>query len=60
MLGRCGNSGRSSEPHLHFHLQDSLAFGHGLGLPAQFLRYRTNGEPVARDEPTRGQYVAPR
>ena len=38
-LGKCGNSGNSSEPHLHFHVQDTprlLADAHGL--PAPFTR----------------------
>lgn len=25
-IGECGNSGNSSEPHLHFHLQDNSVF----------------------------------
>lgn len=31
-LGLCGNSGRSSEPHLHFHLQDNknILFAKGI------------------------------
>jgi len=59
-VGECGNSGRSSEPHLHFHLQDSPEFGMGEGMPAQFQRYLADGVPVARGEPVRGQVVAPR
>jgi murein DD-endopeptidase MepM/ murein hydrolase activator NlpD len=58
-LGRCGNSGNTSEPHLHFHLQDGPRFGEGLGLPAFFSDYLADGEPVARGEPVRGQTVAP-
>ena len=57
LLGRCGNSGNSSEPHLHFHLQDSPRFGDGDGLPAQFLGYLANGQRVKRGEPTRGELV---
>ncbi|MHC4845579.1 MAG: M23 family metallopeptidase [Planctomycetota bacterium] len=57
VLARCGNSGNSSEPHLHYHLQDSPRFGQGDGLPAQFQGYELNGEKVWRGEPTRGQAV---
>ena len=59
-LGLCGNSGNSSEPHLHFHVQDLFLLGHGDGLPALFTNYTANGAAVARGEPTRGQIVAPR
>jgi hypothetical protein len=58
-VGACGNSGNSSEPHLHYHLQDTSRFGHGVGLPAQFREYLADGAPVQRGEPTRGQRVRP-
>ena len=32
-IGRCGNSGNSSEPHLHYHLQTTPRFHDGEGLP---------------------------
>ena len=57
LLGRCGNSGNTSEPHLHFHLQDSPRFGNGLGLPAFFNDYVADGRPVAHGEPLRGQTI---
>lgn len=56
-LGECGNSGNTSEPHLHVHLQDSPRFGDGDGLPAQFQDYLADDEPVTRGEPRRGQRV---
>jgi Peptidase family M23 len=58
LIGLCGNSGNTSEPHLHFHLQDEPEFGKGRGLPAYFNHYRVNGERVARGEPLQGQTVA--
>lgn len=58
LLGRCGNSGRSSEPHLHFHLQTAPKLTNGAGLPAQFRDYLADGERVARGEPRRGQSIA--
>ncbi len=56
-IGRCGNSGNSTEPHLHYHLQDAPRFGEGDGLPAQFRDYDADGKHVSRGEPTRGQIV---
>ncbi len=58
-LGQCGNSGNTSEPHLHFHLQDAPSFGEGDGKPAFFNSYLANGEPVERGEPRRGEMVSP-
>ena len=57
LLGLCGNSGRSYEPHLHYHLQNTPRLFDGDGLPAQFQGYRADGNDVDRGEPTCGQYV---
>lgn len=35
-IARCGNSGNSSEPHLHFQLQDGTSFSNSAGLPIEF------------------------
>jgi hypothetical protein len=59
-LGECGNSGNTSEPHLHFHLQDHPEFGRGSGLPAYFRDYTADGEHVERGEPVQGQTITPR
>ncbi|HET7460790.1 MAG TPA: M23 family metallopeptidase [Longimicrobium sp.] len=58
-LGECGNSGNTSEPHLHYHLQNGPAFGRAEGLPAQFIHYTADGRPVERGEPVRGQTIHP-
>ncbi|HEX4143048.1 MAG TPA: M23 family metallopeptidase [Pirellulales bacterium] len=57
-LGRCGNSGHSSEPHLHVHLQTTADLADGKGLPLQFQNYLADGQPVDRGEPTKGQQIA--
>lgn len=35
-IASCGNSGNTSEPHLHFHLQDGMSFYTSAGLPIEF------------------------
>lgn len=58
-IGLCGNSGNTSEPHLHFHLQTSPELGRGEGLPAQFVGYLADGRPVERGEPKKGETIRP-
>lgn len=36
VMGVCGSSGNSTEPHLHFHVQDRAEFFEGAGLPVAF------------------------
>ena len=59
LLGLCGNSGNSSLPHVHYHLQTGAAYGQGDGLPAIFNGYTSNGSPVVSGEPVRGQRILP-
>jgi murein DD-endopeptidase MepM/ murein hydrolase activator NlpD len=40
VLGECGNSGHSTEPHIHFHVQDRASFYGALGRPVWFSRVR--------------------
>ncbi len=56
-IGRCGNSGNTSEPHLHFHLQTTADLAAGEGLPAQFQNYVANGLAITRGEPERGEVI---
>jgi hypothetical protein len=57
LLAHCGNSGNSSEPHLHHHLQNTPVPFQGDGLPAFFVEYLADGKPVARGEPMARQTV---
>jgi len=36
LIGFCGNSGNSSEPHLHYHLQNSEIIQEGVGIKCYF------------------------
>ncbi|MCA2980869.1 MAG: M23 family metallopeptidase [Myxococcaceae bacterium] len=58
VVGRCGNSGMSTEPHLHYQLMDDADWTRAHGLPAQFRGYLANGRFVERGEPLRGQVVS--
>jgi len=59
-IGECGNSGNTTEPHLHFHLQNTPKLGEGEGLPAFFQNYIDNGESVDRGEPVKGETISPK
>ena len=40
VLALCGNSGNSSEPHLHFHLQDNAILQDGAGITPYFTNVK--------------------
>jgi murein DD-endopeptidase MepM/ murein hydrolase activator NlpD len=40
VLALCGNSGNSSEPHLHFHLQDNAILQSGAGITPYFTNVK--------------------
>ena len=45
VLGLVGNSGNTSEPHLHIHVQNVADFfdPNAVGLPLEFENYLANG-----------------
>jgi hypothetical protein len=49
-VGRCGHSGNSSEPHLHFQVQDHPSFEFAVSLPVQFDTVEIESPGVAHDE----------
>lgn len=63
LLGKCGNSGNSSEPHIHFHIMTSAVLQDGLGIAPFFenVRVNKNGKIsiAERYSPHRADRVSP-
>lgn len=65
LLGGCGNSGNSTQPHVHLQAMDSPDAGHASGLPVEFRSYRVHprsgGAPleVRRGLPGESDVVEP-
>ena len=55
LLGLCGNSGNSSEPHLHFHIQNVEDINSATGVKCYFDKIQVNGQtktdysPIQKD-----------
>ncbi len=72
ILGRVGNTGSSTEPHLHMHIDDHPSFLAGNGVPYEFTEGDASGPvkadasspgaisfgPIGRQEPFRNDYPA--
>lgn len=61
VLGLTGNSGNSSEPHIHIHVQetpDTRDF-EAAGVPLQFESVVVDGEPEEHVSPVQGDFIAP-
>jgi len=57
LLGLCGNSGNSSEPHLHFHIQNVEDMNEATGAKAYFKKILVDGK-IKRDySPVRNEKV---
>jgi murein DD-endopeptidase MepM/ murein hydrolase activator NlpD len=56
-VGRCGNSGNTSEPHVHYHLQNGPKPFDADGLPVEFVDLIVDGRRTDRAEIVQGQRV---
>lgn len=60
LVGYCGNSGNSSEPHVHAQLMDRSSFWTGLGIPMSFSNISENDEATATALPENGGHLVAR
>jgi len=57
LLGRCGNSGNSSEPHLHFHVQNVEDMNVATGVKCYFAEMIVDGEKRSDYSPVQKEKV---
>jgi murein DD-endopeptidase MepM/ murein hydrolase activator NlpD len=57
LLGLCGNSGNSSEAHLHFHLQNVEDMTKAIGAKCYFDQLKVNGVLKSDYSPEKGEKV---
>jgi hypothetical protein len=57
VLGLVGNSGNTTEPHIHYHLQDGPDMATAEGLPVRFKLVVVDGKETPWAELVRGQTV---
>jgi hypothetical protein len=51
ILGHVGNTGSSTEPHLHMHIVDRPSFLAGHGIPYEFDHFSASGSPDSIEKP---------
>lgn len=57
IIAMCGNSGAVGEPHVQYQLMNGPRPEEAECLPAAFVGYEADGQPVERGEPLKGQRV---
>jgi murein DD-endopeptidase MepM/ murein hydrolase activator NlpD len=59
VVAKCGNSGNSTVPHLHFQLTDGPLVSHAASLPAYFTSVVKEGATQASVLPLSGDRLTP-
>ena len=57
LLGQCGNSGNSTEPHIHFHLQNVEDMNIAVGAKCFFKQIKVNGLLMSDYSPLKGDKI---
>ena len=57
LLGLCGNSGNSSEPHLHFHIQNGEDINTARGTKCYFENIKVNGITKTDYSPIKNEQI---
>ena len=57
VIAKCGNSGNTSEPHIHFQIQYGKSFAISAGLPVLFAHIIVDGKKTPQGFITNGHYV---
>jgi hypothetical protein len=58
VLGLCGNTGNTFQPHIHFNLQDGPLMHKANALPAQFTKILVHKVEKNNYEPIKGDFVS--
>lgn len=58
LLGQCGNSGNSTEPHIHFHLQNVEDMNIAVGAKCYFDQLKVNGILKSDYSPIKGDKIS--
>ena len=58
LIGLCGNSGNSSEPHLHFQVQSESGFDQGVALRPVFDLILVDGNPARNHAPVKSERIS--